>query len=102
MQETKIFLSFYFSLLGALTSTGQAHVVLQVIFITNNTGGIFKSVNQKYAFLWVIDIHNEYPSDHFIGSYTEYNQAIGNIINKDIFKYGYPEFFKKVKAAIGE
>ena len=34
MQETKIFLSFYFSLLGALTSTGQAHVVLRAIFIT--------------------------------------------------------------------
>lgn len=70
--------------------------------ITNNTEGILKSVNQKYAFLRVIDMHNEYPSDHFIGGYTEYNQAIGNIINKNIFKYGYPEFFKKVKASIGE
>lgn len=70
--------------------------------ITNNTQGVLKSVHQKHAFLRLIDIHNEHPIDHFIGGYTEYNKAIKNVINRDIFKYGYPEFFEKVKAAIGE
>lgn len=71
-----------------------------LISITNNTSGVLRSLNQKHAFLRIIDIDNEYPSDKFIGGYKEYDDAINNIINKDIFKYGYPDFFEKVKAAI--
>lgn len=73
-----------------------------LISITNNTNGILRSVNQKHAFLRIIDIGSEYPPDKFIGGYVEYDEAINNIINKDIFKYGYPDFFEKVKAAIKE
>ena len=73
-----------------------------LISITNNTNGILRSVNQKHAFLRIIDIGSEYPPDKFIGGYVEYDEAINNIINKDIFKYGYPDFFEKVKAAINE
>lgn len=67
--------------------------------VTKITNGELRSIHQKHALLTLID-SNRSINDSFLGGYKEYDEAINKIIEKDIFKYGYPNFYKAVKLSI--
>lgn len=70
--------------------------------ITKSTKGSLQNIHQKHALLKVLDANNNYEVNSYLSSYEEYDTAILNIINEDIYKYGYPSFYKNVINSINK
>lgn len=68
--------------------------------LTISTNGALQNIHQKHALLNILDIKNKYDNSIYLSSYKDYDNAILDIINQDIYKYGYPSFYKNVVTAI--
>lgn len=67
--------------------------------ITTSTNGCLKNIHQKHAVLKMLDTDNKYNCS-YLSSYEEYDNAILNIINEDVYKYGYPSFYENIVISI--
>lgn len=67
--------------------------------ITTSTNGTLKNIHQKHALLKMLDTDNQYASS-YLSSYDDYDNAILKIINRDIYKYGYPSFYENIVTSI--
>lgn len=68
--------------------------------ITVSTHGSLKNIHQKHALLKLLDSENKYNISSYLSSFEEYDNAILNIIKKDIYKYGYPSFYENIVTSI--
>lgn len=68
--------------------------------ITSSTNGELRNIHQKHAFLSLMDSKRTYELDSFLSGYDEYDNAINDIIEQDIFKYGYNRFYNAVKTSM--
>lgn len=70
--------------------------------LTKSTKGSLQNIHQKHALLKILDTNNKYNTCSYLSSYEEYDTAILDIINEDIYKYGYPSFYKNVTESINK
>lgn len=68
--------------------------------ITSSTNGSLKNIHQKHAVLKLLDSENKYNISSYLSSFEKYDNAILNIIKKDIYKYGYPSFYENIVTSI--
>lgn len=68
--------------------------------IIKSTNNELRNIHQKCAFLGVLD--NTMLSKHNPINYDDYDKLILDIMDRDVFKYGFPEFRNKVIESINK